>query len=231
MRKILLFILFVLCHCIGVFAQKKKFVTVKAGEKIMDALLPAEVFYYPFFTNGKVFLKDGSKGEAKMNYNHLVDEIQFINANGDTLALNDEENIKYVAIEKDTFGFDKGFLKLLLIGKKGKLAAKQIWIVSNTRQLGAYNSTNSSVSISSFTSYNEGGRLYDLIVNADIVLTKTEQFYLSNNDEHFVVASKKNLMALFPKEQKAIGAYVNEKKVDYSNHDDLMKLILFLEQL
>jgi hypothetical protein len=231
MKKLSLFILLVLFHCTLLFAQKKKFVTVSAGENIMDILSPGEVFYYPVFTGGKVFRRDGTKAEAEMNYNRLVDEIHFIGAKGDTLALAEEATIRYVAIEKDTFYYDNGYVRLLSTGGKAKLAFKQVWVISNTRQLGAYNSTNSSVSITSFTSYGEGGRLYDLTVNADVVLSRVEQFYLGNNDGHFVSANKKNLMLLFPKDQRLIETYLKENKIDYNSEEDLTRLIQFLANL
>jgi hypothetical protein len=228
--KVLLFFLFASFHCPGLFAQKKKFVTVKAGDNIMDVLSASDVFYYPLFTKGNVFLRDGTTTEAKLNYNRLVDEMHFIGPDGDTLALANEENIKYIAIGKDTFFFDKGYMRIIANGGRAKLALKQIWIISETKQIGAYNTTNSSASITSVTTYNEAGKLYDLTVNADVVLSRIEHFYLGNNSNHFVLANKKNLLMLFP-EGRSIEIYLKENKIDFTKGNDLTKLILYLAQL
>jgi hypothetical protein len=227
--KFFLLLLFTSIYYTGLFAQKKTFVTVKAGSNIMDIFSAAEVFYYPDFTNGKVFLREGTQTGAKLNYNRLVDEMHFIDPKGDTLALADEKNIKYLVIGNDTFYYDDGYVRLVSGGNIVKLAVKQVWVVSDARQLGAYNSTNSSVSISSFTSYNEGGRLYDLTVNEDIVLKKVEQYYLGDNYNHFVLAGKKNLLMLFPKDERRIEIYLKENKIDFTNKDDLDKLMYFLQ--
>ena len=229
--KALLFILFVSFNCPGLFAQKKKFVTVKAGSNIMDVLSPSDVLYYPVFTKGNVIRKDGTVTGAQLNYNRLVDEMHFIGPDGDTLALANELTIKYIAIGKDTFFFtDGGYLRIIANSGRANLALKQIWIVSDSRPLGAYNTSNSSTSITSFNSYIEGGKLYDMTVNADLVLKKIEQFYLGNNTNHFVLANKKNLLMLFPESERN-EIYLKEHKIDFKKENDLTKLISYLAQV
>lgn len=197
----------------------------------MDVLPTADIFFYQHFTSGKVFFRDGTKSEAKLNYNRLVDEMHFIDPKGDTLALADEKNIKYIIIDNDTFYYDGGYVKVLSTGNFVKLAIKQVWMISDTRQIGAYNTTNNSVSIVSHTSYNEGGRLYDLTVNADVILKKVEQYYFGDNYNHFLIADKKNLLKLFAKEEKRIEMHLKENKINFANKDDLEKLVQFLEHL
>lgn len=228
----LLLLLLTLTSCAGLVAQKKEFVTVQAGNNIMDVLPMSEIFFYPNFTNGKVFLRDGSKSDAKLNYNRLVDEMHFINSNGDTLALDNEKDIKYVVINTDTFYYDAGYIRVLSQGNPVKLAVKQIWVITDTRQIGAYNSTNNSVGMLSYTSVDDGGgRLYDLTVNEDVILTKVERYYLGNNYYNFVIADKRNLLTLVPKEQRRISSYIKEQKTNFNNRNDLDKLIQFLQHL
>ena len=197
----------------------------------MDVLPTSDIFFYPHFTSGKVFLRDGTNAEAKLNYNRLVDEMHFINPNGDTLALANEKNIKYVAIGNDTFYYDGGYVRLLSAGNFVKLAVKQVWTISDTRQIGAYNTTNNSVSMLSYTSINEGGRVYDLTVHEDVILTKVELYYFGDSYNHFVIAGKTNLLMLFPKEQRRIGMYFKENKINFNNKDDVEKIVQFLEHL
>lgn len=63
-------------------AQKKTYVEIKAGSKIMDVLTTADVLFYPQFTDGNVFFRDGTTVGAKLNYNCLFDEIHFIDPKG-----------------------------------------------------------------------------------------------------------------------------------------------------
>jgi hypothetical protein len=229
--KTLLFILFVSFHFPGLFAQKNKIVTVKAGNNIMDVLSARDILYYPVFTRGNVISKDGTTAAGQLNYNQLMDEIHFIDSKGDTLALANEASIKYIAIGKDTFFFhDGGFLRIITNSGRAKLAIKQIWIISDSRQIGAYNTSNTSASITSMTSFTQSGKLYDLTVNADLVLKKIEQFYLGNNSNHFVLANKKNILMLFP-EWDRLEIYLKENKIDFSKEDDLTKLTFHLSQV
>lgn len=197
----------------------------------MDVFKPADVFYFPQFTSSKVLRKNGTAAEAKLNYNRLVDEMHFISDKGDTLALANEKTIDYVAAGTDTFYYDEGYLRLLAVGAVLKLAVKQIWVISDSRQLGAYNSTNSSVSILSYTSYQEGGRLYDLTVNADLVLKRLEYYYLGNSQGHFVPAAKKELLTLFSKGQEQVENFLDENKINFSKEEDLKKLVRLLKPM
>ncbi len=92
--KPLLLLLFILIGCSDLPAQDSTIVTIKAGNRIKDVLKPADIFYYPQFTSGKVFFKDGAKAAAKMNYNRLSDQMLFIGPKGDTLELADEKSIQ-----------------------------------------------------------------------------------------------------------------------------------------
>lgn len=94
------------------FAQNDN-TTVKAGEKIKDAVSQKVKFRYPEFTTGSVSFKDGTKSGAPLNLNLLSEEMQFIDANGDTLSLDNEATIKYISISNDTFYYSRGYLELI----------------------------------------------------------------------------------------------------------------------
>jgi hypothetical protein len=213
-----------------VLGQRKKFVTVQSGNNIMDVLPRAEIFLYPEFRSGKVFLRNSAGTEARLNYSRLVDEMHFIDQTGDTVALDNENNVKYLAVGRDTFFYDNGYLRLISSGIFVKLAMKDVWVISQTRQRGAYNSTNNSVGMLSFKSVEEGGRLYDLVVDEDIILKKEEKYYFVDNFNRFVVANKTNLLLLFPKEQQRIGSYLKEHRINFKSRADLEKTVQFLEQ-
>lgn len=197
----------------------------------MDVLPMSEIFFYPQFVNGKVFLRDGKVSETKLNYNRLVDEIHFIDKKGDTLALDGETNIKFVAVGNDTFYYNQGYLRVLYPGNSIKLAIREVWIISETRQIGAYGSTNNSVSTIAFKSIQEGGRLYDLVVNEDIVLKRQTKYYFGDHFNQFMQATKTNLLTLFPKEEQPIARYLKENKINFNDKADLEKAVQFVDQL
>jgi len=229
--KTLLVLLFALMEYTGLFGQNTTSITVKAGNKIRDVLTTADIFYYPQFTKGKVFFRDATKAEAKLNFSRLVDELHFIDPKGDTLVLADEKTIRFIHIDKDTFYYDQGYVRLVVGNNIVKLAEKQVWVLGDTKKIGAYNTANTTSSIASFNSYNEFGRTFDLVIKEDVVLRKVEYHYFGDKYNRFVLAGKKNLLMLFPKEQRRIGAYLKESKIDFSKKEDLEKIVQFLGHL
>ena len=229
--KVLLSLLFALVYVTALFSQNTSFVTVKAGSNVMDVLTIADVFHYPQFTYGKVFFKDRIVAEVKINYNRLLDEMHFIGPTGDTLALANEETVKFIAIGEDSFFYDQGYVRNILGGRVVKLAVKQVWKVVGNNKRGAYNSASGVSAISSKSSYYNGTGLYKINVSEDVVLSKVERYYFGDQYNHFVLAGKKNLLMLFPKEQRRIGMFLTENKIDFNNRDDLEKTVQFLEQL
>lgn len=204
---------------------------MKAGSKIMDVLTPADVLFNPQFTDGKVFFRDGTVVAAKLNYNCLFDEIHFIDPKGDTLALANEKTISYISIDKDTFYYEQGYLRLLAGNHVARLAEKQVWRVGGNKVNGAFNTTSTTSAITSYTSYNTAGSRYSLAINEDVDLRKVRNYYFADNNNRFVQAGKKNLLMLFPKAQRQIERYLEENKVDFTKREDLEKVIQFLEHL
>ncbi|HVG16860.1 MAG TPA: hypothetical protein VM935_17950 [Chitinophagaceae bacterium] len=213
----------------GLIAQTTS-VTVKAGSKIKDVLATEDLFLYPRFIKGKVFFRDGTKAEAQLNYCSLGSEMHFIGPKGDTLVLAGEETVQLIQIDKDSFYYDKGYVRIIGGNNYLKLARKELWIVTDTKKVGAYNTSSNSSSITSYTAYNEGGRTYDLVINEDMLLKKAEQYYFGDKFNHFVLAGKQNLLALFPKKQGLIKTYLKENKIDFDNREDLGKLVRLLSE-
>jgi len=224
------FSLLALLVCSCSFAQHAKFASLTAGSHVLDVLSASDIYYFSKFTMGKVFFKDGSKSEAKLNYSSLLDEMQFINANGDTLALADEKNIQFIAIDNELFYYEKGYVRFLSGNSVIKLATSYVWRVGEKSKTNVYNSKSLASSTISLASYFIFGLSRDLVVNQDLELTKEEQFYFGDKNNHIVLAGKKNLLTLFPKEKSRIETYLKDNKVDFANKNDLEKIVNFLKQ-
>ena len=231
MKILLLLLLGIIGHTESI-SQNLTSATIKAGGTVRDVLTPADIFYYSQFIKGKVVFQDGTKSEARLNYSCLVDEMHFIDAKGDTLALANEKIVKFILIGQDTFYYNEGYVRQVASNNIVKLADKRVWKVGSAERIGAYDNANPSGAITTLTSYNDGeGRRYNLVVNEDIDLRIVNQLYFGDAYNHFVLASKKNLMMLFPKRQRTIENYLKEKKVDFTSKEDLEKIINFLGDL
>ena len=232
--KALLFSLFILIGFSDLSAQDSTLVTIKAGNRVKDALSTSDIYYYPQFTNGKVFLRDGSRAGAKLNYTRLYDQMLFIGPKGDTLALADEKTIKFIVVDKDTLYFDEGYVRLIANYGEVKLAEKQLWVVADYRKIGTHDTPKNTVAITTVSNLADpAGRAksYDFLLNEDLIIRKETQYYFGDEYNHFVRASKKKLLLLFPKDQLSIENYLKENKVDFDNKGDLEKIARFLAQL
>ena len=232
--KPLLFLFVVLHSYTKLSAQDTTLVTINAGSKVKDVLTTADIYCYPQFANGKVFFRSGAKAAAKMNYSRLYDQMLFIDAKGDTLALADEKTIKFIATDRDTFYFDEGYMRLIGNYEVVKLAEKQIWVVADVRKMGTHNRSTNTVAVTSFSTYTDGldaAKSRDLILNENIILKKETQYYLGDRYYQFIRASKKGILQLFAKEQRKIENYLDENKVNFDKKEDIEKLVQFLTQL
>src|SRR5688572_33049904 len=108
--KPLLLLFFILIGYTDLLAQDSTYVTIKTGNNVGDVLSSADIYYFPQFTRGEVFFRGGTKATAKMNYTRLHDQMLFIDAKGDTLALAEEKTIKFIVVDQDTFYYDEGFI-------------------------------------------------------------------------------------------------------------------------
>lgn len=229
MKPLLLFSFAMIAHS-SLLAQDSTLVTSNSAG---DGLTLADKYYYPQFTKGAVFFRGDMKASAKLNYSRLYDQMLFIDPKGDTLAVSNEKAIKFIAIEKDTFYYDEGYVRLLEVNGVVKLAEKQIWAVVDIRKTGTHNTSTSTIGITSVRTFREGNDVTRniLSLNEDIVLRKEIQYYIGDEYNNFMRASKKGFLELFPKKQRGIEDYLKQNKVDFNKKDDIEKLCQFLNQL
>jgi hypothetical protein len=229
MKTRLLFLL-LLIDCSGLLAQDST-VVVKAGSNVRDVLTTSDVFLFPQYIYSQVYFRDGTKAMALMNYNSLFDQVLFIDPKGDTLALKDEKTIKLITINKDTFYYDEGYVRLVASNGVIKLAEKRIWEVADIRKIGSHDRPANTFSITSYTSLTDRlGKTYDLVLNEDLVFRKKTSYYFGDQYNHFVPASKKNVLSLFPKQQSRLAHYLKENEINFTRREDLQKLVQFIEQ-
>lgn len=228
MKTQLLF-LFMLTGYQGLKAQDSTYVTIKAGSSIRDILTTTDIYLSPQFINGNVFFRNGTRAIAMMNYNSLDDQMLFINPKGDTLALTDEKTIKFITLDKDTFYYNEGYIRLVASNSVVKLAEKQVWEVADIRKIGAQNKPSTTFSITSYSELTDRfGKSHNLLLNEDLVLRKRANYYFGDMYYNFIPAGKKHLRLLFPKQQNSITNYLKENKVNFDKKEDLEKIVQFL---
>jgi len=229
MKKIVIIISSILFVNICLSAQKNELITVKAGTKVLDYFPVQKRYRYQEFINGQVLFKNGIVNKAKLNYNFLKGEIEFIQSR-DTLLIAGKKDIRIVVIGQDTIFYDNGYLELIS-GGSVKVGLKQYIKLKDVLKKGAFGVTARSVSIDSYNSMAAGGNFYELTPDEDIVLEKFKKYYLSYGSSGFVPYRKKNVMDLFPQKVTEIQKYLKSNKVNFDSVDDLLRFAEYLRSL
>ncbi|MBA3283713.1 MAG: hypothetical protein H0U27_01455 [Nitrosopumilus sp.] len=209
-------------------AQTEKTYVIKAGQEIGDVLSFSDIYQYPNFKLGTVEFYDGKKSNARLNYNYLNGEIDFISSNGDTLSLDDEYTIKIIKIEKDTFYYSDGYLKEIESFDTRKLAVKRKLIIVKMQKLGAFDQP-SNAAVDSYGGYSDK-RSVKLVVKEDITLALVSSYYI-NDRQKFMPVNKKNILKVFYKKEKEISRYINEQNINFKKEDDVIKLFEYLKNM
>jgi hypothetical protein len=211
-------------------AQNKKIYKVNPGERVYDVIPKNDMYKYPGFRQGIVLLKDGTYGSAKLNYNSLFAEMQFIDPKGDTLSLADENNIISIAVKKDTFYYDNGYLELVAGYNKIKLARRRIIDFSNREKIGALDIANAG-EIETYTTVTSRTYMKDLIAKEVLIFSERTIYYFGDRFNHFMVANKKNLLKMFSNQQRKVSDYLENNPVNFNDEKDLVRLGSFLQEL
>jgi hypothetical protein len=226
-----LLLLLLFCFATAALAQNHTMYMVKAGTTIRESI-PADVlFHYPDFKQGRIFYKDGRTAGGRLNYHRMLDELQFIDPKGDTLAVDNEPTIQLVVMGTDSFYYHEGYVRLLRQANGVKLASKQWLQMADRQKMGGYGQPSFTSAITNLKSYDDGRRLYDLTVKEDLVFSPEHRYYLGDKYNRFLPATRKNVLDLFNKHQKVLKQYFDEKKVDFQKAEDIEQLYAFLVQL
>ena len=140
--KRLLLLVGILAFSFCITAQSRKSFSVNPGKKIVEEIPITEIYKYAEFTMGEVSFKNGIAANVKLDYNSVFGEMQYIDPkNGDTLSLAEEKNIRFIAIKKDTFYFDDGWLELIGGTPAIRIAKKKLLEITNREQTWCYGSS------------------------------------------------------------------------------------------
>lgn len=226
----LLFLLFILFYSLSVSAQSRKSFSVGPGKKIVEEIPLTEIYKYADFKMGEVALKNGTAANVKLNYNSVFGEMQYIDPkNGDTISLAVEKDIRFIAVEKDTFYFDDGWLELIGGSPTVRIAKKKLLEITNREKLGAMEAPG--FAVETYNKYTGSQHMKDLVAKETITFTEHISYYFGDRFNHFSHANKKGLYKIFGDAHERIDKWISENKIDLSNEDDLKKLSIYLQTL
>lgn len=228
MKKVLVAVV-VFHFSLVVVAQEVEHVTV-SGNELLD-FIAKEGYKYAGFQRGKVYFNNSDSGGGRLNYNYLLQTMQFIGPKGDTLVFADEKMVKYVTIGPDTFFYNNGFYEKL--DGKGALTLTKRHILKGTeaQKLGAFGKSAVTTSITSDDMLRNNSAPMKLNINEEFRFSKQTFFYISTAGKQFVELNKKNVPRLFSGKAGAVNEYIETNKLSLHKEADVLNLFGFLKQV
>lgn len=206
---------------------------INPGETIEEKLGYADLFKYNTFAPGTVFFQNGATSNAKLNYSYYAGGIQFISPKGDTLTLDNEDQIGLVTIGNDSFYYNNKVCLQLIdrLPEGGGVYRKEFLRLSSVRKMGLYDQPVDGAAVENVSTYQAGTQDKKLALNQKITLVRETFLYITDKYEHLVlVASRSNLEKLYPKHKAAIASYLSGKKVNFQNETEVRGLLAYLQQ-
>ena len=227
MKKSFVILIALCCLEIAAFSQDQDHYMVRAGQEASEVIPRVRHFYYADFQQGQVFYPQGKRSDVMMlNYNTLLQVMQYIDAHGDTLFIPEESNIfKYVKIGKDIFyhHFKEGYFNLYTRNDQFNLASRTRWKIQR-RDMMVYNGYGmSSVSPGSTLSERRVGE--SVVPNEDVAYVTESDFYVVGPKDLVFRANRAGFLKAYPENKEDIQAYIREHQTDFDNQESLLELV------
>ncbi|WP_155296310.1 hypothetical protein [Spirosoma rigui] len=229
--KTMLFLLAVACSG---YAQVPDVIRIKGGEGDEKAVPFASRYRYDQFREGKVLYLNGTTGEARLNYNIVLSEMQFIDARGDTMALANESLLRMVTVGDHVFFYDplKGYLEVVDNYPDVKLAVRQGLKVAKREKEGGYGQSTGSSAVTSYQFYSSGTTSVNKLGSkGDLVLIKDRTYFLVDQNNRAQPATKSGVLKIFSKNRAQVTAYLTRESVNFRLENDLKKLLRYCSDL
>lgn len=235
---------------VGLFAfpaasvgQSAKKFRIWSGEVATKVIPANERYSNENFRKGIVLFGNEKTSSALLNYNLLYSDIEYIDQEGDTLSIANEELVRNVLIGNDLYYFNYrfGYLEVLsdypslkLAAKKGMtLLQKDKDVYVNPRydhfsKLAEDPFTNQDRFFNNTVTYRQ---MYNMPAKDDFYLLESTSYYFIDKNSRSHPASLKSLRKIFPENKRTIKKYLKQNNVNFKNRDDLEKLVEFCNHL
>jgi hypothetical protein len=187
-------------------------------------------YLFPEFNQGIILMKNGTKNRALLNYNSLTEEMIFKDK-GNMLAVGEGELelVDTVFIKDRKFvTLNHKFVELLSHSNYDLYAEHKCKLLPPGKPAG-YGGTSETSAITSASSINSGGRLYELKLPEDYEIIPYTFYWLRKNGELYEFISMKQLMKIYDDKKDLGKDYVKKHDVKYENQHSMAELIQYLE--
>ena len=214
-------------------AQNREVIEATSGEDLNKKVSTQMQYLFPEFTDGYVFYTGLPRSSGKLNYNILLGEMQFMDAENKILALDNVPEIQIISIgSRKFYPYDnKEFVEELLVAGKIQLQIRRRGNVASHSKKGAYGMTSSTSAISSYRNIDGVDRTYNLAVVENVMITLNQFYYLVINNKRIQIKNRKTFLKQFPQHKIQIETFVNERSIRFDSEEDLKILVKYCSTL
>ncbi|MGC3946681.1 MAG: hypothetical protein QM762_19535 [Chryseolinea sp.] len=221
------------CVYSSLSAQTSEEFMVRTGQEASEVIPRGKHFYYPSFLEGQVFYPQGKRSDVMLlNYNTLLEVMQYIDQNGDTLYIPEESNIfRYIRIGKDLFyhHFREGYFNLQTREDNYNLATRTRWKIER-RDIMVYNGYGmSTVSPGSTVSTRRVGE--SVVTNQDMMYRTETEFYIVGPRDAVFHATRSGVLKAFNDHKVQILEFLRDHQTNFDDPESLKDLIQYSNEL
>lgn len=227
---------FTLCFCLFVFgstvlAQQTKRVRIEDNQNVQEAM-NNQVYRFPEFRTGRVYLPNDNFNTVKLNLNLLLDQFQFIDDKNDTLTILTPESLAYIEIDTSRFiYFDKGFLEIIGVYGPVMLAVNRKMKIADLQREGAYGSKTSTASIANIGNGFTDKLRYNPKVYEDLLMNTVHAFYMLDEKTNINLLNKRSVIKAFPSHKDKVNEYIKKHKVNFKKEKEVRALLVYTSTL
>jgi len=211
-------------------AQISETITVKAGEDLSAILSSHGLYKFPSFIYGTVLFKDGTSTKAKMNFNVFLNDMQFIDNKGDTLAIDNASLIDSLKLDSNVFYYQKGYFYIVKDYSDIKLVMQEKINFENVKK-GAYGLPSRASSIDTYGGATSGfNSINQYILNEDIIVKKETTYRLAYKKFRSEPATRTGFLNVFHDIKKETSDFIETNNINFKRESDIKKLFDFCTQ-
>ena len=208
----------------SIYVSGQERVTVRPGEDLSEVLSSGR-YLFSQFEDARIILKNGTTHNAKMNYNALSGQMEFIDLDGDTLVIRNQPKI--VAFGPRLFKHvpSLGYAEILSTNNHQiELLVHRKFNAGGRKKMGAYGISSELSVVDSFQPNDiERGRT-GYSSGEEISYTKKNTFFIYA-DKKYRRANKATFIKIFGKDQ--LDQYLIEYPVDFNKQEDILRFFAF----
>jgi len=216
-----------------VCAQNSQVIAAGDNDDLMDKVSTHLQFLFPEFTNGEVYFRNAPKGTGTLNYNMLAGEMQFLE-DDEIMGIANVKDVVVVNIANRMFYpyNHTEFAEEILVTDNCRLRVRRKGSIAQHSKSGAYGTSSSTASITSYSSVNTDGRQYGLNVASNVLISLNYFYYLvGTNGKYTQIKNVKTFTKQFPVYKAQIETFVKERNIHFNKEEDLKALIVYCSEL